>query len=111
MKQSRFEVGDVCVVKTRDDLLAEFTRMSNITFGWNDEMDYLCGQVFTIKDKTYEPSHNAYRYYSEEGIEGKGFGAMSWAVSEDMLKPYNKCEIKAASKKEFDAFIRKVASV
>ena len=85
MLPTEFHVGDVCRFKNLDELQAEFgPELEEISCGWDPKMEFLCGELFTIKEM------DRHICYSQEGIEyenRQNYGG-HWWISTDMLKPY-----------------------
>ena len=85
MAERVFQVGDVCRIRQWDDMAAEFGGGRGgdsicCKFSFPEKMRYLCGQRFTVRDRTM----GAYR--SEEGVEDTRPGAGVWVISADMLE-------------------------
>lgn len=100
MSVGAYNVGDVCRIKSWSDMIKigyepvdgriEFP---DLTVAFTSDMEYLCGEVFTIKlvkEFSYDHDHSemVYRYYSCEGVEDKGdvFGG-KWIITTPMLEP------------------------
>lgn len=94
-----FNVGDVCRIKSWDDMVKigrEPTdgriEFPDKTVAFISEMEYLCGEVFTIKSVEkfrYDHDHSemVYRYFSYEDIEDQDndFGG-KWIITAPMLE-------------------------
>ena len=78
---SGFQVGDVVQIKELEEMIAEYGGNGgepNVTFGWSNEMNRLCGQVFTITGMETE------RFSGD--IEIYGARSDGWTISKDMIK-------------------------
>jgi len=91
---AKFCVGEVLQVKEIDEIISEFgdydtfDQIDCISQGFNRNMEYMCGQIFTVE--SVQTNAGGYYYRSVEGIENKrDHGIRYWFVSDDMLKRFD----------------------
>lgn len=83
MDKTSYPVGTVCRVRSEEDMIAEFGSLSNVPFGFVDDMSYMQGETFTVQRWTERRDTRVptIQYWSSEGIE------CGWNISHEMLEP------------------------
>ena len=110
---SMFHVGDICRVKDYNRMIDEYgfdadcTNDIDVPFFFTEEMKYMCGKTFTIKDtpemvlEIHGKRSVITRYFSEEGIE------RNYKISEEMLEPIDVTDVEydLASDEQLKSFL------
>lgn len=116
MKDEEICVGDVLRVRDWEDMKNEYKIDLDgdlwIPFKDHEEasgiwfvscMKYMCGQIFTIREKKDHGSY--FTYCSEERLEGKR--GDSYIIVSDMLEPFNEPYFEVATDDEISVLLGK----
>lgn len=92
MRDSDIHIGDVLKVKMWEDMSREYVvdECGNVAIAnecsFTTAMKYLCGKVFTVKEKQVT-NRGCMRYYSIENVE-EFDGECAWIITAGMLEPF-----------------------
>ena len=92
MKEKDIHIGDVLKIRSWDDMKSEYgvdefgEIVSDKGVCFHEEMQHLCGRIFTVQDVEQRIGDET-RYYSVEGVEQLDYCG-NWYITAWMLDPY-----------------------
>lgn len=91
MEEKDIHIGDVLKIRSWEDMKSEYgvdefgVIVSDKRVCFHEEMQHLCGRIFTVQDVEQRIGKET-KYYSVEGVELDNYGG--WYITAWMLEPY-----------------------
>lgn len=66
MKEPKFKIGDIVTFRNWEDMGSEYGDPDLVPYSFCKDMDYLCGQSFTVEDVMWDRYAGTYQIYLYE---------------------------------------------